>query len=72
MVTHELTTISHIICQNNGKLSVSISREDYHMYKKAYSFDQLCASLGSVFDRFLKYYKEGSQERIINELRAAN
>ena len=55
----------------DGNISVSISAFDYHQYRKSFSFDQLCESTGDIFKRFLEYYKDGREARIVTELKMA-
>ena len=50
---------------------VSISEYDYRQYRKKFNFDQLCASVGDIFKRFLEYYEDGNEDRIITELKIA-
>lgn len=40
-------------------------------YREKLSFDQLCSSLADIFNRFLDYYKNGLESRIIIELKSA-
>lgn len=61
---------SHVSIGTNGELSVSISKYDYHQYRKTYSFDLICASMTDAFARFLDYYKTGNESRIITELKS--
>ena len=56
----------------SGNVTVMISKKDYLQYKEELSFDQLCENMGSVFIRFLEYFKKGEEDRIIfslNELK---
>lgn len=62
---------SYFAIHQDGGLSVQITEQDYKQYRNKYNFDQLCASLGQVFGRFLQYYKEGYEHRIISELKTA-
>ena len=62
--------ISYVMFDKEGNMSVHISEFDYRQYKKRLTFDQLCNSLGEVFKRFLKYYKDGNDARIISELKS--
>lgn len=62
--------VSYVLFGNNGDISVYISAFDYKQYTKQFSFDQLCSSLGSTFHRFLEYYKNGHEERIVDEMRS--
>ena len=51
-----------------GNVTVNISRKDYLDYKEELSFDQLCENLGTMFIRFMEYYRKGEAERILNKL----
>jgi len=66
----ELDKTSYISFDNKNNMAVFISAYDYKCFKHTLTFDQLCASLGSVFKRFLQYYKQGQESRIIVELKA--
>lgn len=62
--------ISHVRIDQNRKLSVSISDFDYRQYRESLNFDQLCQSMSEVFLRFIEYYKEGKEARIVSELKS--
>ena len=62
--------VSHISFANDGKIMVQISKQDYRMYRKQLTFDQLCNALSNVYKQFLDYYKDGKEERIITELKS--
>ncbi len=64
----ELQKVSYILFDSDNILSVHISQKDYHQYKEQLTFDQLCCSLGNVFKRFLEYYKQNNETRILDEL----
>jgi hypothetical protein len=63
--------VSNVLFDNKGNISVSISENDYRQYRERINFDQLCESMGNVFKRFLEYYKNGNEARIITELKIA-
>jgi hypothetical protein len=48
-----------------GNIAVNIAKKDYKKYKDELSFDQLCASMGSIFKEFLELYQNGNKELII-------
>ena len=62
--------ISYVLFDKEGNMSVHISEFDYRQYKQRLTFDQLCNSLGEAFKRFLEYYKNGNDARIISELKS--
>ncbi len=62
--------VSYVLFNKNGSINVHISPFDYKQYRKRYSFDQLCDSLGTTIMRFLEYYEEGNETRIRSELRS--
>lgn len=62
--------ISTVTFNFEGNVYVHISEHDYNLYREKLSFDQLCASLGSVFLIFLNYYRTGAEDRIITELKS--
>lgn len=61
---------SWIAFDKSGNVSVFISKEDYLKYKDAFSFDQLCASLGNLFIGFFDLFKNGEGVRIIDRFNA--
>jgi hypothetical protein len=63
--------VSYFEITNEGDISVKISEKDYHQYKATFNFNQLNENIASVFLRFLNYYKEGNESRIITELKTA-
>ena len=71
VVINEGREVSHVIIGYDGSLTVKISDRDYMDYRERLNFDKLCASLADIFSRFLGYYKEGLEQRIIAELKSA-
>ena len=67
---HEPSELSYVLFSKDGQISVHMAAFDYKQYTRKFTFDQLCSSLGNTFHRFLKYYNEGHEERIINELKS--
>jgi hypothetical protein len=65
-----LTSISYVTFDYEGKISVHISKYDYKRYKEKLKFNELCDSLANVFKRFLTYYQNGNDDRIITELKS--
>jgi 4-amino-4-deoxy-L-arabinose transferase-like glycosyltransferase len=63
--------VSYISFDKEGKIHVQIAEPDYRQYLARINFGQLCASLAGVFVRFLNYYREGKEERILTELKTA-
>jgi len=68
----DLQTVSYVSFDSDNNLSVHISQKDYRQYKEELTFDQLCFSLGNVFKRFLEYYKNNNETRILDELSSVN
>jgi len=66
---NEPTEISYVYFDYEGKITVHISAKDYQRYKEELSFDQLCESMRDVFKRFLNYYINNQESRIIPELK---
>jgi len=64
----ELHKVSYASFDSDNNLSVHISQKDYRQYKERFTFDQLCYSLGNKFKRFLEYYKQNNETRILDEL----
>jgi hypothetical protein len=71
LITRNPEEVSHISINNEGIISILITEADYRQYREKYNFDQLCASIGDVFKRFLEYFKGGNEMRIIMELKNA-
>jgi len=71
IVSNNPEDVSYVQFDQDGKLTVAISEFDYRQYRSTFSFDQLCASVGDVFKRFLQYYQDGNEDRIITELKMA-
>ncbi len=71
VIAQDPTEISYVRLDHEGNITVSISAFDYRQYREKFSFDQLCASIGNIFKRFLEYYKDGNEVRIITELKTA-
>lgn len=63
--------VSHLCISENGNITVSIHEADYRQYRQTFNFNQLCESMGTVFKRFFEYYRQGLENRIISELKAA-
>ena len=62
---------SHVSISKSGAMTVFITESDYRQYRRTYNFNQLCHSLGEVIKRFMEYYKDGLENRIITELKTA-
>lgn len=71
MVISDGKEVSHVITGFDGSISVKVSERDYLDYRTRLSFDQLCASIGDIFSRFLDYYRKGLESRIAIELKSA-
>lgn len=71
LVVSDPLEISCLRIDSEGNLSVNISRFDYKQYKEKLSFDQICHSMAEIFERFIDYYKQGKEDRIINEIKTA-
>ncbi len=63
--------VSHISINESGVMTVFITESDYRQYRKTYNFNQLCQSIGEVIKRFMEYYEQGLENRIITELKTA-
>jgi hypothetical protein len=62
--------VSYVLFEKTGQVTVHISAYDYRQYTERFTFDQLCSSFGTIFIRFLGYYQEGHEERIVTELKS--
>jgi hypothetical protein len=67
----EPSDVSYFEINEVGEVSVKISEKDYHQYKVKFNFDQLNEKMASVFLRFIDYYKNGNENRILTELKTA-
>ncbi len=59
---------SWIAFDDQGNVTVSISKKDYLDYKEELSFDQLCDNLGRLFISFMEYFKRCEEGRIVYKL----
>jgi hypothetical protein len=66
----EPNQVSYVLFEKTGQVTVHISAYDYKQYTERFTFDQLCSSFGTIFIRFLDYYLEGHEDRIITELKS--
>jgi hypothetical protein len=66
-----LGKVTYVEFDNEGNMSVHISKKDYEKYKEELTFDQLCQSLGQLILKFFAMYKEGKEEEILRMLRSA-
>ena len=66
---HEPSEISYIAFDFTGNITVHIAARDYRKFRKKVTFDKLCESMGNVFRRFLDYYLNNQEARIITELK---
>jgi energy-coupling factor transporter transmembrane protein EcfT len=67
----EPTDVSYFEISEGGEVSVRISEKDYLLYKATFNFDQLNEKMASVLIRFIDYYKDGNENRILTELKTA-
>ena len=68
LVSNSPEEISYVAFTEDGKISVHVSDEDYRKYTRKLTFDQLCQSLSDNFKRYLNYYINNQESRIITEL----
>jgi hypothetical protein len=62
---------TYVAFHNTGEVSVRIAEPDYRAYREELTFDELCASLGDLFKRFMSNYREGDPTRIIDLINSA-
>ena len=67
----EPSVVSYVVLNYDGRMEVKISAKDYQEYNPKFSFDRLCGSMSDVFRRFLEYYRQGLENRIVTELKGA-
>ncbi len=59
---------TYVTFADSGQVSVRMAQRDYQAYKEELTFDQLCASLGNLFKRFMTEYRTGKKHKIIERL----
>ena len=64
----DMEKLSYVSFSKDGQMSVHVCSYDYNRYRRQLTFDQLCAALADLFKRFLNYYQEGKEDRILVEL----
>jgi hypothetical protein len=66
---HEPSEISYVQFDYGGSISVRIAEQDYKRYSRKFTFDLLCRSMESVLRKFLEYYLNNEEDRILVELK---
>ena len=64
----DMSRDSYISFDDEGNVSVNISKSDYQKYKEELTFDQLCTSLAGMFIEFWELFENGKEEEIIKLL----
>ncbi|UCF65780.1 MAG: hypothetical protein JSW33_08095 [bacterium] len=64
----DLQKVSYVSFSKDQSMAVHVSGYDYHRYREELTFDQICEALANLFMRFLHYYQEGKESRILVEL----
>jgi hypothetical protein len=62
---------TYVAFTDDGQVTVRIAENDYRKYREELTFDRLCSSLGELFKRFMRFYREGNPEKIIALLNSA-
>jgi hypothetical protein len=57
-----------IAFDDEGNVTVNISRADYLNFKDDLQFDELCTSLGSLYVDFLQRFQRGEHQRIVDQV----
>jgi hypothetical protein len=70
LAMRETNKISYVSFDNGGNIIVHITKKDYKRFRKQLTFNRLCESLGDVFKRFLNYYVNSQEARILTELKS--
>jgi len=65
----EPSEISYVKFDYGGSISVRVAERDYKKYSRKFTFDLLCRSMESVFRKFLAYYLNNEEDRILIELK---
>lgn len=71
LVSDDGMDVSHVIIGYDGTITVWVSDKDYRDYSERLSFDRLCQAFSDIFGRFLDYYRQGLESRIVAELKSA-
>jgi hypothetical protein len=69
---NKYTDRTYVSFDYSGNVTVTISQDDYFMYRDQWAFDQLCSSLGNLFIDFMEQYRNGSSALIIHRMNALN
>ena len=64
----DFSKYSYVSFDYDGNITVNIGKNDYLKYKDQLTFDQLCESLGQLFNEFLELFKRGEGVRIIDRM----
>ena len=59
---------TYVAFLDSGRISVRMAKSDYQAFKEELTFDQLCASLGNVFREFMRIYRAGEKNKILEWL----
>lgn len=59
---------TYVAFYDSGHISVRMAKSDYQIYKQELTFDQLCASLGNIFKEFIRLYRNGEKNKILEWL----
>jgi hypothetical protein len=70
LAIHESSEVSYVAADHSGILTVHIAAWDYKRFRKELTFDQFCESMGMVFRRYMNYYLNNQENRIITELKS--
>ena len=70
LAMRETNEISYVLFDNGGNITVHITKKDYKRFRKQLTFNRLCESLGDLFKRFLNYYANNQEARIMTELKS--
>ena len=67
-----LPNMTYIKFDYSGNMTVKIVKQDYQKFKEELAFDQLCESLGNIFQEFIERYINGEENKIIEKLNEFN
>ncbi|MBC8184997.1 hypothetical protein H8E88_28220 [candidate division KSB1 bacterium] len=64
----DFSKYSYVAFDYDGNITVNIGKNDYLKYRDQLTFDQLCESLGQLFNEFFELFKKGEGVRIIDRM----
>lgn len=60
---------SYLLFDQACGLTVNIASGDYRKFSREFTFERLCGAVAGVFKRYIQYYVDGQESRILKELK---